>query len=161
MQPEKIGRYVILRTLGRGAMGVVYLARDPQIERELALKTIRFDDAEKSFSADEAKARFLKEARISGRLQHPHIVTVFDVGEDQGMLYLAMELVQGGSFSQRLADPAGLRRSATASASSPRWPRRSRTPTSAASCTATSSPRTSSSRRRCRRRSRTSGSASS
>ncbi len=107
MQPERIGRYVILRTLGRGAMGVVYLARDPQIERELALKTIRFDDAEKSFSADEAKARFLKEAKISGRLQHPHIVTVFDVGEDQGMLYLAMELVQGGSFSQRLADPAG------------------------------------------------------
>ena len=107
MQPEKIGRYVILRTLGKGAMGVVYLARDPQIERELALKTIRFDDAEKSFSADEAKARFLKEAKISGRLQHPHIVTVFDVGEDQGMLYLAMELVQGGSFSQRLADPAG------------------------------------------------------
>ncbi|MBK9062691.1 MAG: serine/threonine protein kinase [Acidobacteria bacterium] len=107
MQPEKIGRYVILRTLGRGAMGVVYLARDPQIERELALKTIRFDDGEKSFSADEAKARFLKEAKISGRLQHPHIVTVFDVGEDQGVLYLAMELVQGGSFSQRLADPAG------------------------------------------------------
>ncbi len=106
MQPDHIGRYVILRTLGRGAMGVVYLARDPQIERELALKTIRFDDAEKSFSQDEAKARFLKEAKISGRLQHPHIVTVFDVGEDQGMLYLAMELVQGGSFSQRLADPA-------------------------------------------------------
>ncbi len=107
MSPEQIGRYVILRTLGRGAMGVVYLARDPQIERELALKTIRFDTGEKSFSVDEAKARFLKEARISGRLQHPHIVTVFDVGEDQGTLFLAMELVQGGSFSQRLTDPAG------------------------------------------------------
>ena len=107
MSPEQIGRYVILRTLGRGAMGVVYLARDPQIERELALKTIRFDTGEKSFGAEEAKARFLKEARISGRLQHPHIVTVFDVGEDQGTLFLAMELVQGGSFSQRLADPAG------------------------------------------------------
>ncbi len=88
-------------------MGIVYLARDPQIERELALKTIRFDTAEKSFGAEEAKARFLKEARISGRLQHPHIVTVFDVGEDQGTLFLAMELVQGGSFSQRLSDPAG------------------------------------------------------
>jgi serine/threonine protein kinase len=106
LDPEQIGRYVILRTLGRGAMGIVYLARDPQIERELALKTIRFDTAEKSFGAEEAKARFLKEARISGRLQHPHIVTVFDVGEDQGTLFLAMELVQGGSFSQRLADPA-------------------------------------------------------
>jgi len=107
LSPEQIGRYVILRTLGRGAMGVVYLARDPQIERELALKTIRFDTGEKGFSAEEAKARFLKEARISGRLQHPHIVTVFDVGEDQGTLFLAMELVQGGSFSQRLSDPAG------------------------------------------------------
>ncbi|MGZ5380455.1 MAG: serine/threonine-protein kinase [Thermoanaerobaculia bacterium] len=107
MSPEQIGRYIILRTLGRGAMGVVYLARDPQIERELALKTIRFDTGEKSFGVDEAKARFLKEARISGRLQHPHIVTVFDVGEDQGTLFLAMELVQGGSFSQRLSDPAG------------------------------------------------------
>jgi serine/threonine protein kinase len=107
LSPEQIGRYVILRTLGRGAMGVVYLARDPQIERELALKTIRFDTGEKSFGVEEAKARFLKEARISGRLQHPHIVTVFDVGEDQGTLFLAMELVQGGSFSQRLTDPAG------------------------------------------------------
>ena len=82
-------------------MGVVYLARDPQIERELALKTIRFDEADRSFNPEEAKARFLKEARISGRLQHPHIVTVFDVGEDGGTLYLAMELVQGGSLSQR------------------------------------------------------------
>jgi serine/threonine protein kinase len=107
LSPEQIGRYVILRTLGRGAMGIVYLARDPQIERELALKTIRFDTVEKSFGAEEAKARFLKEARISGRLQHPHIVTVFDVGEDQGTLFLAMEFVKGESFSQRLADPAG------------------------------------------------------
>ena len=107
MSPEQIGRYVILRTLGRGAMGIVYLARDPQIEREIALKTIRFDAGEKSFGVEEAKARFLKEARISGRLQHPHIVTVFDVGEDQGTLFLAMEVVQGGSFAQRLSDPAG------------------------------------------------------
>src|SRR5512140_3471362 len=83
-------------------MGIVYLARDPQIERELALKTIRFDTAEKSVGAEESKARFLKEARIAGRLQHPHIVTVFDVGEDQGTLYLAMEYVSGGSLSQRL-----------------------------------------------------------
>ncbi|HQR46716.1 MAG TPA: serine/threonine-protein kinase, partial [Thermoanaerobaculia bacterium] len=108
MLPEKIGRYEILRVLGKGAMGLVYLARDPQIERELALKTIRFDQAEGSFNPDEAKARFLKEAKISGRLQHPHIVTIFDVGEDGGMLYLAMEYVPGGSFSQRLADPDSL-----------------------------------------------------
>ena len=108
MTPERIGRYEIIRVLGKGAMGLVYLARDPQIERELALKTIRFDQAEGSFDPAEAKARFLKEARISGRLQHPHIVTVFDVGEDGGLLYLAMEFVPGGSLSQRLADPDSL-----------------------------------------------------
>ena len=105
---KRIGRYEIVRPLGRGAMGVVYLARDPQIERELALKTIRFDSGEKGMDVSEAKARFLKEARISGRLQHPFIVTIFDVGEDAGNLYLAMEYVPGGSFSQKLADPNGL-----------------------------------------------------
>ncbi len=106
--PERIGRYEIRRVLGKGAMGVVYLAHDPQIDRELALKTIRFSEAEGSFNPAEAKARFLKEARISGRLQHPHIVTVFDVGEDGGTLFLAMEYVPGGSLSQRLADPESL-----------------------------------------------------
>ncbi|HKC25999.1 MAG TPA: serine/threonine-protein kinase, partial [Thermoanaerobaculia bacterium] len=102
MSTSRIGRYEILRPLGRGAMGLVYLARDPQIEREVALKTVRFDGPGSTFNVDESKARFLKEARISGRLQHPHIVTVFDVGEDQGTLYLAMEYVAGGSLSQRL-----------------------------------------------------------
>jgi serine/threonine protein kinase len=85
-------------------MGLVYLARDPQIERTLALKTVRFDGPSQSFSVSEAKARFLKEAKISGRLQHPNIVTVFDVGEDEGVLYLAMEYISGGALSQRLTD---------------------------------------------------------
>ena len=85
-------------------MGIVYLARDPQIERTLALKTVRFDGPSQSFSVSEAKARFLKEAKISGRLQHPNIVTVFDVGEDEGMLYLAMEYISGGALNQRLTD---------------------------------------------------------
>ena len=89
-------------------MGVVYLAQDPQIERLLALKTIRFDGPGHSIGKDEAKARFLKEAKLSGRLQHPNIVTVYDVGEDGGTLYLAMELISGGSFQQKLADPASL-----------------------------------------------------
>ncbi|HQP87907.1 MAG TPA: serine/threonine-protein kinase [Thermoanaerobaculia bacterium] len=105
MTPTRIGRYEILRPLGKGAMGVVYLAQDPQIERTLALKTVRFDGPSQSFSMSEAKARFLKEAKISGRLQHPNIVTVYDVGEDDGVLYLAMEYISGGSLSQRLAEP--------------------------------------------------------
>lgn len=104
MNPSRIGRYEILRPLGKGAMGVVYLARDPQIERTLALKTVRFDGPSQSFSITEAKARFLKEAKISGRLQHPNIVTVFDVGEDEGTLYLAMEYISGGALNQRLTD---------------------------------------------------------
>ncbi len=104
MNPSRIGRYEILRPLGKGAMGVVYLARDPQIERTLALKTVRFDGPSQSFSISEAKARFLKEAKISGRLQHPNIVTVFDVGEDEGVLYLAMEYISGGALNQRLSD---------------------------------------------------------
>lgn len=108
MTASRIGRYEILRPLGRGAMGIVYLALDPQIDRTIALKTIRFDDAGGSFNRDEAKARFLKEARISGRLQHPNIVTVFDVGDDQGTLYLAMEYVSGGSLSQKLGIPGAL-----------------------------------------------------
>jgi len=126
MLPERIGRYEILRVLGKGAMGVVYLARDPQIERELALKTIRFDHAEGSFNPEEAKARFLKEAKISGRLQHPHIVTIFDVGEDG-------------------VSPIPTRsRCTTESGSSRRSPRRSGTPTNGAFSTGTSSRRTSS-----------------
>ena len=142
--PERIGRYRILRVLGKGAMGVVYLAHDPQIDREIALKTIRFSEAEGSFNPEEAKARFLKEARISGRLhQHPNIVTVFDVGEDGGTLFLAMEYVPGGSFSQRLADPDSLR-STSGSGSPRRWPMRSPTRTTGESSTATSSRPTSS-----------------
>ena len=105
MNPARIGRYEILRPLGKGAMGLVYLARDPQIERTLALKTVRFDGPSQSFSVAEAKARFLKEAKISGRLQHPNIVTVFDVGEDEGTLFLAMEYISGGSLAQRIAEP--------------------------------------------------------
>jgi len=104
VNPSRIGRYEILRPLGKGAMGLVYLARDPQIERTLALKTVRFDGPSQSFSVSEAKARFLKEAKISGRLQHPNIVTVFDVGEDEGTLYLAMEYISGGALNQRLTD---------------------------------------------------------
>ena len=105
MNPARIGRYEILRPLGKGAMGLVYLARDPQIERTLALKTVRFDGPSQSFSVAEAKARFLKDAKISGRLQHPNIVTVYDVGEDEGTLFLAMEYISGGSLAQRLSDP--------------------------------------------------------
>lgn len=103
MSEKRIGRYEIEKTLGRGAMGVVYLARDPIIDRLVALKTLRVDlDAE---HAEEFRERFVREARAAGRLNHPGIVTVHDVGEDpeSGLMYIAMEHVEGRDLKQILA----------------------------------------------------------
>ncbi len=85
------GRYEIEAELGRGSMGIVYKAYDPQIERTIALKVLREDRV----TSDEFVRRFLKEARAVGRLSHPGIVTVYDVGQDHGSIYIAMEFLQG------------------------------------------------------------------
>ncbi len=82
-------------------MGKVYLARDPQMDRDVALKTIRADGLS-SDDRQSLRVRFLKEARLAGRLLHPNIVTVFDVGEDSGVLFLAMEFVKGETLGSRL-----------------------------------------------------------
>lgn len=103
MSVKQIGRYEILDTLGRGAMGVVYLARDPLIDRRVALKTLRIDlDTD---MAAEFRERFLREAQAAGRLNHPGIVTIHDVGEDRegGILYIAMEYIEGRDLKQILA----------------------------------------------------------
>jgi serine/threonine-protein kinase len=103
MSVERIGRYLIEKTLGRGAMGVVYLALDPLIDRRVALKTLRLDlDAE---HVEEFRERFVREARAAGRLNHPGIVTIHDVGEDpeSGLMYIAMEYVEGRDLKQLLA----------------------------------------------------------
>jgi HD-like signal output (HDOD) protein/tRNA A-37 threonylcarbamoyl transferase component Bud32 len=89
-----IGRYEIIRELGRGAMGTVYLGRDPLINREVAIKTLRYSQADNE-EMIEAKKRFFREAEAAGRLNHPNIVTVYDVGEYQGTAYMAMELLDG------------------------------------------------------------------
>ena len=103
MSVTHVGRYEVERTLGRGAMGIVYLARDPLIDRKVALKTLRLDvDVE---VADEFRERFLREAQAAGRLNHPGIVTIHDVGEDRssGVLYIAMEYIEGRDLKQILA----------------------------------------------------------
>jgi serine/threonine protein kinase len=82
-----------VREIGHGAMGVVYEALDPTIGRKIALKAIRFDGI--GTTADEAARRFKNEARAAGGLNHPNIVTVYDAGEDNGILYLAMEFIEG------------------------------------------------------------------
>ncbi len=103
MPVTHVGRYEVERTLGRGAMGIVYLARDPLINRKVALKTLRLDvDVD---VADEFRERFLREAQAAGRLNHPGIVTIHDVGEDRstGVLYIAMEYIEGRDLKQIMA----------------------------------------------------------
>ncbi len=92
----KYGRYETVRELGRGSMGVVYEAHDPQIDRTVALKVLRQDRN----ASDAFVRRFLKEAKAIGRLSHPNIVTVYDVGEDHGTIYIAMEFLEGQPLNQ-------------------------------------------------------------
>jgi serine/threonine protein kinase len=95
--PAVLGRYKVVAVLGRGAMGVVYEAVDPYIERRVAIKTL-----DKSQGGHDAAARFLSEARAVGRLVHPNIVQVFDAAEDGNVAYMVMELVHGDSLLSRL-----------------------------------------------------------
>ncbi|MGH9858901.1 MAG: protein kinase domain-containing protein, partial [Candidatus Acidiferrales bacterium] len=99
--PQKIGRYEILEEIGRGAMGAVYKARDPNIGRVVAIKTI-LASALSGPMADEYRMRFVREARAAGNLAHPGIVTVFDVDEHQGTSFLVMEFVQGRTLASAL-----------------------------------------------------------
>ncbi len=93
--PQKVGRYVIEKRIGRGAMGAVYLAKDPRINRPVALKVIAIEDEFEDEELREARQRFYREAESAGRLTHPNIITVYDAGEDKGLAYIAMEYVPG------------------------------------------------------------------
>jgi serine/threonine-protein kinase len=99
-EPTRVGRYEVIRLLGRGGMGSVYLARDPAIDRQVAIKVL-------SASMDAtARDRFAREARSAGRLHHERIVTIFDVGEHEGHPFIAMEYVPGETLATILrADP--------------------------------------------------------
>ena len=99
---SKLGRFQIASVLGQGAMGVVYLANDPDIERPVAIKTVR-PEGVGGENPQELEARFLKEARLAGRLQHPNIVTVYDVGRDHGVCFIAMEYVDGHALTRYLS----------------------------------------------------------
>ena len=90
---SNLGRYEVLGELGQGAMGVVYKARDPLIDRVVAIKTINLSLA--MDEKDEYEGRFYQEARAAGRLNHPNIVTIYDVGKSGDVAYIAMELLEG------------------------------------------------------------------
>ncbi len=102
MEQTQFGRYVIIAELGRGAMGAVHRALDPLIERDVAIKTLLPNLPPEVM--DEVRERFLREARSAGRLNHPNIVTIYDVGEQDGVAYIAMELLEGKSLQQILRD---------------------------------------------------------
>ncbi len=102
-----LGRYEIERELGKGAMGVVYLGRDPKINRVVAIKAIPLAEEFEEDDLEEARARFFREAEMAGRLNHPAIVTVYDAGEDHGLAYIAMEYLRGEHLST-FTDPRRL-----------------------------------------------------
>ena len=139
---SRIGRYEIVREIGRGAMGVVYEARDPALDRTVALKVIQPD--RRGRPARIAEERFLAEARIAARLQHPGIVVVHDVGIDpaSGSMFIALELLRGETLADLGEGPRRLAHGDVGS--SRRWRAPSTTRTSRASSTATSSRPTSS-----------------
>jgi serine/threonine protein kinase len=95
---EKIGKYEIIDLLGKGAMGIVYKALDPDIDREVAVKTIRFDLISDDEEKNELMLRFIREARAAGKLVHPNIITIHDVGKEQDMTYIVMQYIEGPSL---------------------------------------------------------------
>lgn len=97
-RPMNIGRYEILDEIGQGAMGTVYRARDPLIERTVAIKTVAI--AQLQAEGADAESRFLREAQSAGRLSHPNIVTIYDVGEADGLAYIAMEFLSGATLRE-------------------------------------------------------------
>lgn len=102
--PEKVSRYTILKILGRGAFGIVYLAEDPKIGRLVALKTIAPEQGLSKEEEADYKAKIMQEAQSAGKLIHPNIVTVFDVFEFQQNTYIAMEYLDGISLDKYLQE---------------------------------------------------------
>jgi serine/threonine protein kinase len=99
---EKIGRYEIVSELGRGAMGLVYRAVDPNIGRTVALKTMRLDVH--GMEHDDMLRRFKNEARAAGVMNHPNIVTIYDAGEADGLFYIAMEYIEGKTLQSLMME---------------------------------------------------------
>ena len=102
MEAPKLGRYTIQSELGRGAMGVVYKAADSMLERTVAIKTVNMN-----LTPEEAKgyeARFYQEARAAGGLNHPNIVTIYDVGKRNDVVYMAMEFLEGDELRSLIAE---------------------------------------------------------
>jgi CHASE2 domain-containing sensor protein len=95
VEKPMLGRYQVEKELGKGAMGVVYLGKDPKIGRVVAIKTMALSQEFEADELQDVKDRFFREAETAGRLNHPHIVTIFDAGEEHDLAYIAMEFLKG------------------------------------------------------------------
>lgn len=100
MSKPMLGRYEVEKELGKGAMGVVYLGRDPKINRVVAIKTLALSQEFEADELDEVKSRFFREAETAGRLAHPNIVTIYDAGEEHDLAYIAMEFLKGHDMTR-------------------------------------------------------------
>ena len=98
--PARLGRYRLLEPIGQGTTGRVYLARDPKINRLVAVKLIDLSLERDEDEVEDARDRFRREAETAGRLSHPNIVTIFDIGSAKGRAYIAMEFVKGDLLSR-------------------------------------------------------------
>src|ERR1700757_1165388 len=105
---DRIGRYKIVRELGRGAMGIVYHAIDPNIGRPVAIKTIQLGGNRSAQEQERLRERLFREARSAGILSHPGIVTIYDVEQQGDLAYIAMEFVDGPTLDQLLSEQQAL-----------------------------------------------------
>ena len=95
---QQIGRYRIRHKLGEGGMGVVYAAHDPRLERSVAIKTVRGEGVD-----DSARQRLWREARAAARVSHPNVCQLHEIDEENGVLFLVMELLEGETLADRIA----------------------------------------------------------
>ena len=102
--PQRLGKYPITDVIGKGAMGVVYRGYDPVIKRPVAIKTIRKELIDDEDKTETLSGRFRREAQAAGTLNHPGIVAVYEYGEDEQHAFIAMELVEGSSLREYLAN---------------------------------------------------------
>lgn len=102
VQKPMLGRYQVEKELGKGAMGVVYLGRDPKINRIVAIKTMALSQEFEPDELEDVTARFFREAETAGRLNHPNIVTIYDAGEEHDLAYIAMEFLKGRDLTNRV-----------------------------------------------------------
>src|SRR6267378_2140050 len=101
-EPWLLGRYEVVAELGKGAMGVVYRANDPMLNRMVAIKTINTEEAGHEGMA-EYEARFYTEAKAAGGLNHPNIIIIYDIGKSGHLVYMAMEYIEGRELRELLA----------------------------------------------------------